>query len=128
MPAPVPVCRSIILCQGILQDARTQTTSLIGLVQNVRGIQFPTVGQFSIYSRWANGHCDYRIEVQLRDAEGAIVWKHAFPQSCPMTDPLTPCELSFHDLKIYIPGPGRFDLVLFANGEEVGRETLIVHL
>ena len=70
MAAPVPVCRSVILCMQILQDARTQTTSLIGLVQAIRGLQFPTVGQFSIFSRWTNGHGDYHIEMQLRDAEG----------------------------------------------------------
>ena len=95
MRPPVPVCRSIILCQQILQDARTQTTSLIGLVQSVRGLQFPTVGQFSIFSRWTNGHGDYNIEMQLCDAEGGVVWKLAFPQPCAMADPLTPCELSF---------------------------------
>jgi len=128
MPPPIPVCRSIILCQGILQDQRTQTTSLIGLVGHIRGLQFPTVGQFSIFSRWANGHGDYHIEAQLRDAEGNVAWKQAFPQPCAMPDPLTPCDLSFHDLKVFIPGPGRYDLVLIANGEEVGRETLMVHI
>ena len=127
MAQPVPVCRSLIICQQILQDHRTQSTSLIGLVQHIRGLQFPTVAQFSLFSRWTNGHGAYKIEVQLRDPEGNIVWRQAFPQACEMPDPLQPCDLSFHDLKIYLPGPGKYDLVLIANGEEVGRDAVLVH-
>ena len=127
MAQPVPVCRSILVCQQILQDARTQSTSLIGLIQNIRCPQFPSVGQVSVFSRWINGHGQYNLELHLRDAEDNVVWKQVFPQPCNMPDPLQPCDLTFFDLPIHLPGPGKFDLVLVANGEEVGRHSLLVH-
>ena len=41
-------------------------------------------------------------------------------------DPLTPQQLAFHELLVSVEKPGRYDMVLLAGQDEIGRQPLLI--
>jgi hypothetical protein len=62
----------------------------------------------------------------LRDADLGGVWGWQWPQPIRHPDPVEPAHVVLHDATPEFPRPGRYDLVLLANGEEVARHGLEV--
>jgi hypothetical protein len=48
------------------------------------------------------------------------------PEPLRHNDPLLPHRISLHDVVVAFPQPGRYDLVLMANGEDLAHHALEV--
>ena len=78
----------------------------------------------SLYANLTGGRGTYRLAFRLLDDEDEVPWGYAWPEPVEYHDPLEPYRVLQHDALVEFPRPGRFHLVLFANGEEVARHAL----
>lgn len=121
---PKPFCKALLVCAQIVQDARTGQTILFDLLRSVRMTKFPAKVALPIFFRWTSGHGKYEVEFSLEDMDGVVVSRFTIPGAYDMPDPLEAYELIAHDVPFTFPRPGRYDLVVNANGEEVVRDAI----
>ena len=72
MPEPqspvAPIILTLLLCEKVIVDARTQQYSLIGLVSNVNASRFPVRSpSLCIYTEITGGHAVTPLTVRLVD-------------------------------------------------------------
>jgi hypothetical protein len=101
---------------------------ILGPLTDVKVLTIPAVADLSIFARWNSVQGVYQLEVQLQDLEGNVIWRKAEPKLLEWHDPITMCTLCLQHLQIYLPQPGKYDIIMLANGEEVVRDTLWVFL
>jgi hypothetical protein len=123
---PPPVCRVFLICRQIVEDQKTKESVLIGQPTAIHHHIYPTAKLLAFFTRWTSAHGAYQVELQLQH-DGEVVWRDGPPQPWRMADPL-----GIYDLKVTVsvifPQPGTYDLVLFANGDEIAREKFHAHL
>jgi hypothetical protein len=78
----------------------------------------------SIYAHLTNGHGDYELSLQLRDADESVRWEWLCPEPIPLPDPLRYHRFTLYDVILEFAEPGRHSLVMFANGQESARHAL----
>ncbi len=125
---PTPLCKCFVLCRQIFIDPSRQEYTLVMPTYQVFFTQYPVMQDMSIFARWSNSHGAYDIEVQLRDLEGEILWRHLISPPFETRDPLQIWVLNLGHLPFHIPQPGKFEVFLLANGHEVASDVLIAHL
>jgi hypothetical protein len=126
---PKPVVHSFIPCREIFQDNRSGEYILIALMDHkVAAASFPATMPLSLYAYLSAVRGTVVPELQLRDESGAPAkdesgntWRHSFPGPLPNEDPLQPCRVRLSGLRIPMPRPGRFDLLLLVDGNEIAR-------
>jgi hypothetical protein len=123
---PPPHAQAFLTCRQIYEDSRTREAILVGPFSGIRLSIFPSLFRMSLYAHLTGGHGTYRLALSLRDDEDEAAWGWEWPQPIEHNDPLEPYRVILHDALIGFPRPGRFALVLLANGEEVARHTLQV--
>jgi hypothetical protein len=116
-PKPPPVCKAFLLCKSIVGDVLT----LLGQANCHVARQFPSSCTIAYFARLKGGHGPTTIELQLQNEEGEVVWRDGPAGQWVPASPLQAVEISLNVLPVF-PRPGAYDLVLTANGEEVGRE------
>jgi len=119
---PTPTCKSFTVCRQTFQDVFTKEYMLLAPTHQIVTIAFPTVVNVSIFARMTSVQGTYQLEVQLQDLEGEVIWRHRLEPPLTMNDPLAVGILNLQNLGVYFPKPGKYDLVLLANNEEVVRD------
>ncbi len=125
---PTPVCRAFTLCKQIYTDPKTQEHTLVSPVHQVFAPQYPATFDLSVFARWTNAHGGYRVELQLRLLDGEVLWRHSMANVFEVADPLQITMLTLRHLNIAFPKPGKYDVALLANEQEVAAETVLAHL
>jgi hypothetical protein len=123
---PLPMAQGFVLCQRIYEDRRTGEVLLAGPFNAISLTFFPAGFRFALTFFLNNGHGAYQLALQLRDAEGSTVWAGQWPHPVHCEDPLSPHREVLPDVVATFPEPGRYDLVLVANGEDVASYFLLV--
>jgi hypothetical protein len=124
---PKPVCKCFVACRQIFVDAIRQDYALVSVVHQLFPQRFPVVEDLSIFARWSNAHGSYTVEVQLRSLEGDVLWRQEMERPFEAFDPLRVTLISLNHLTIPIARPGKYEVALLANGEEVAADVLLVH-
>lgn len=125
---PTPICRCFTLCRRLFQDPATNDWALVSLTHQVFVPQYPAVEHFAVFARWTNSHGSYTVEVQLRSVNGEVVWRHIANDPFKMDDPSQVWVVPLHRLDMTIPAPGKYEVVMLANGREVAGDFLQAHL
>jgi hypothetical protein len=115
---------AFVVCREIFEDCRTHEFILVAPFSNLSATAFPLVCRPSIYAHLTCGHGSYDMAMQLRDMEGNLLWEWLCPRPIRLPDPLHQHRVTLYDARLEFPRPGRYDLVLLANGEEVARHAL----
>jgi hypothetical protein len=94
-------------------------------VRGINSIRYPIQVPAGVYAQLTNAHGEYQIGLELRDSQDAMVWR--WPGFIPINEPnpLRPARLLIGNLAVPIPRIGRYDSVLTANGEPVGRYAIL---
>ena len=119
---PTPVCRSFTVCRQVILDQFTQEYVLVAPTHQIGSVTFPLVAGVSLFVRCTSVQGAYRLELQLQDLEGEKLWHQQFEPLMESHDPLGVALLNLHHIGIFFPRPGKYELVLLANGEEVVRD------
>jgi hypothetical protein len=123
-----PICKSFLLCRQIFQDESTGEYLLLGPTNQIVALQYPILADLSVFMHWTSAHGTYRLELQVLDLEGNIVWNNEFEDLYEATDPLKPTLIKLLHLDIPWPRPGKYDVVVLANDEEVVRDVFWAEL
>jgi hypothetical protein len=108
----------------VFRGQRTGSSLLLGPTAHVAVTQFPAHVLLAVYAEFTGGHGTYRPRLCLRDAAGEEVWGWTAADPFSHSDPLLPSEVTFNNLRVAVPQPGRYSLVLLLNGEEAAQRTL----
>jgi hypothetical protein len=125
---PSPVCKCLLLCRQIITDAQTGELLLLGPTPEIHAVVFPTTIELSVFARWTAVQGSYIVEMQLQDLEGKVLWHHREEPALENYDPLKVCNLTLHRKRIYMPRPGKFEIVMLANGVEIARDVFFAHM
>ena len=71
-------------------------------------------------------HGTYHLAFELRAADGDTVWRWQPVDPLHHADPLAPMQVTFNELRVSVQEPGRYDLVLLADGDEIARQPLLI--
>jgi hypothetical protein len=118
---PTPVVKTFLLCREIFQDAISREYILVAPYVDIASPQFPFVAPVNLYSQMTGLRGRYQLTLQVQDLENNVVWSHVMPQLFEHHDALRTCVLAFVRMAAWIPKPGKYDLVLLANGQDVAR-------
>jgi hypothetical protein len=124
---PTPVCKCFLLCRQIFIDPERQEYTLVSPVHQVFSARYPLVADLSVFARWANSHGAYEVGVQLRSIDGEVVWQRTLERPFEARDPLQVWILSLTHFSFVIPEPGKYEVVLLADGQEVASDVLLAH-
>jgi hypothetical protein len=123
---PAPQAQAFVVCRKIVEQQDPPEVSIVGPKCHVPVHLFPAEVELSVYVHITGGHGSYPLELLLRDSAGDPVWRWNPPDLLEHPDPLEPHQLLFHDVKLCVPQAGRFELVLLAGDEEIGRQPLLL--
>jgi hypothetical protein len=124
---PIPVCKCFVFCRQIFVDAVRQDYTLVCPVHQVFASRYPVTEDLSVFARWSNAHGAYAVEVQLRSLDGDVLWRQEMECPFEARDPLQVWIVPLPHLSIRIPEPGKYEVVLLANGQEVASDVLLAH-
>jgi hypothetical protein len=125
--APAPIVKAILVCDYVICEQGTNKKSCIGIFHRIHAREFPCRhGQLAIYASITDAAGEYEFRLTLVDlADGGEIGKGTTP---PLTIPdrLSTAELSFQLQNIVFPHPGKYDFVLYANGEPLARKEVVI--
>lgn len=124
---PTPVLKNFLLCREILQDRRTNQYILIGPLISVMAPAFPTVFRLMAFVQMSSMHGTYVFKFQLQNVDDQVMWEDTITPPLEHSDPLALNTIAFYALAPYVPRVGKYDLVLLANGQEIGRQVLLAN-
>lgn len=123
---PLPNAQAFVVCREILEDSHKREFVLIGPLSVIVAGAFPFLARLSIYAHLTCGHSDYDVALRLIDNEDRALWEWKAPQAIRLLNPLDQHRLVLYDAELPFSMPGRHDLLLLANGEELARHALHV--
>ena len=118
------MAQSFLVCREVFQDRQTGENLLVGPFSAVALPGFPAALRVTLYIRLTGAHGSYRLSLQLYDPDGHLVGECQGPEALHQDDPLMPCQICWRDLVLQFPKPGRHDLILLANGEDLSHHSL----
>jgi hypothetical protein len=124
---PTPVCKCFLLCRQIFVDALRKEYTVVNPIHQVFAPRYPLTEDLSVFARWSNAHGAYTIEVQLRSLDGDVLWRQEMERPFEAHDPLQIWIVTLPHLTIPIPEPGKYEMVMLANGQEVASDVLLAH-
>jgi len=120
---PPPKCKALLICDHCREDPQTARISMVDLVESFRAGNFPSYSPlFTVFAQLVDGIGSYAVSLEVRDLlDGEVAARThigdvAFPERPAQMDVIVP------DVSVLIPHAGRYDLVLFANGQELDRQ------
>jgi hypothetical protein len=85
---------------------------------------FPAGTHLSIYAHITDARGRYTIGLRLVNDEGETVWEWLNGPVVQQADPLLPHRVGLYDVALDFPRPGRYDLVMLANGEQLASHAI----
>jgi hypothetical protein len=122
----VPICKTFLACRRISKDSKSKETSVEGLRSHFHNLRFPAAVTTRLFVQLKSAHGEYKLEIQLQTDGGEVVWREP-PHNVSLPEPLMVYEIPM-SASLVFPGPGRYAIVLLANGEEIGRDPCIATL
>jgi len=124
---PTPICKCFVVCRRLYVDAANTDYTLVSPLHQVFPTEYPAVEDLSIFARWTNSHGAYSVGVQLRNLEGDVLWQTQFEKPFQTSDPLQTWILPLPHLNFPFTAPGKYEIALLANGEEVASDIMLAH-
>ena len=121
---PLPQAQAFVICREIWHNDRSNEFLLASPLSHIPIDTFPALVTVSVYAHITGGHGEYELDFLLRNAANDTVWSWGPQSPLQHEDPLMPQQVAFHDLVLEVPSPGRYELALLANGEEIGRQPI----
>jgi len=122
---PKPICKLFVLCREVFYDPVRQTYAIVSPVHQVVSPRFPIQEQLAIFARWSSAHGLYELGIELRTLEGEVIWRATLQDPLKVTNPLHIWLVPIYRFVVNIPAPGKYEIALLANGEEVACDDLI---
>jgi hypothetical protein len=123
---PRPIVISFLVCRYVTEDRRRNEYSVSGILTELFFNRFPETATLSFFAEFTGCRGVYSTCFRLHDGEDALLQEIDPQLPCKCDDPLLTWSQFVRDRPLRFPSPGRYDLVLHVNGEEVARRKLAV--
>lgn len=124
---PPPKCKAILLCEKTIVEEGTGKVSLINTVDSFMVREFPgSAPEFSVFLELVDGVGRYTVVVEVHDLEQDAVLARSSEATLDWRDRLGRFKIIVPFARVAADHPGVYDLVVFANDEEVERQTFRV--
>ncbi len=122
-----PVVLTLLLCEKVIVDARTQQYSLVGLVSNVNASRFPVRSpNLCIYSEITGGHGVTALTVRIVDVNEERDPVVKLDVEVNLEDPLAVTQFVFGMPSLVFPEPGVYRLQALFSGSGLLEKRLIL--
>lgn len=126
---PVPRCKAILICEQIIVDQLTSRPSLINTTEYFEVAEFPCeLPPFRVFVQLAEGIGKYAIVLEIHDRGDDEIVLRTGEIVIEFQDRLDRLNLDVGIGSLSLLLPTAYDIVVFANGEEVDRQRLTVLL
>ncbi len=131
MPEPqspvAPIVLTLLLCEKVIVDARTQQYSLIGLVSNVNASRFPVRSpSLCIYTEITGGHGVTPLTVRIVDVDEKLDPVVKLDLEVNLEDPLAVTQVVFGMPRLVFPQMGDYRLQAISGGTRLLEKRLIL--
>lgn len=120
---PRPHCRAILLCEKVSENPGSGAISLHEIIETLRMAAVPGPSSpFVVFLQLYDGIGRYRMSMEINAldddtsiARAALADLH-FPERLANIDVAIPVDF------VYLPRPGRYELIVFVDGQELARQ------
>ena|ERR1700677_1262134 len=124
---PLPQCKAILLCNRAIFEARTGQWSLIGIVHKFVFPKLPAQTQrMTAYLHLVEGIGQYDISAEVWDLTMGHCLAKGQGATVEFQDRLDSRVIEIQMPPLPFHHPGSFDVVVYANGEEIDRQKFTV--
>jgi hypothetical protein len=125
---PPPKCKAILICEQVIVEAVTGKCSIIGVLQSFFVDDPPSkTDRFSVFLQLTNGHGEYGVTIEIHDMEDGEVLATLPDLTVELPDRLSVKNLIIVCPPLTVEHPGSYDLVVFADDEEIDRQRFQIH-
>lgn len=122
-----PIVLTLLLCERVIVDARTQQYSLIGLVSNVNASRFPVRSPtLCIYTEVTGGHGVTPLTVLIVDVDEKREPVVKLDLEVNLEDPLAVTQVVFGMPRLVFPHPGDYRIQVVCDGSRLLEKRLIL--
>ncbi len=122
-----PIVLTLLLCEKVIVDARTQQYSLIGLVSNVNASRFPVRSpSLCIYTEITGGHGVTPLTVRIVDVDEKLDPVVKLDLEVNLEDPLAVTQVVFGMPRLVFPEMGDYRLQAISGGVRLLEKRLIL--
>ncbi len=122
-----PIVLTLLLCEKVIVDARTQQYSLIGLVSNVNASRFPVRSpSLCIYTEITGGHGITPLTVRIVDVDEKLDPVVKLDLEVNLEDPLAVTQVVFGMPRLVFPEMGDYRLQAISGGTRLLEKRLIL--
>ncbi len=114
----VPSVQAFLVCDMVIADAGTGKKSIIGTFTHISAKNFPCQHpKMALYVCITDADGSYQFEIELVYLnEDKIIGKARFPEVVKITNRLDIIDFGINIPPVPLPGPGRYEFRLFAEG------------
>ncbi len=121
---PLPLIQAFMVCAQVFESRQRTEFLLANPFNTANCTAFPATRPLCVYADLHGLRGRYAISLQLLDDDGEIVWSYESNTVIEEADPLRPRRIILQDIAVTYPQPGRYDLVILANGASLAQHTL----
>lgn len=122
-----PIVLTLLLCEKVIVDARTQQYSLVGLVSNVNASRFPVRSpNLCIYTEVTGGHGVTPLTVRIVDVDEEREPVVKLDMEVNLEDPLAVTQVVFGMPRLIFPEAGDYRLQALSAGVRLLEKRLIL--
>jgi hypothetical protein len=122
-----PIVLTLLLCEKVIVDARTQQYSLVGLVSNVNASRFPVRSpNLCIYTEVTGGHGVTPLSVRIVDVDEKREPVVKLDLEVNLEDPLAVTQVVFGMPRLVFPEPGDYRIQALSGGSRLLEKRLIL--
>ena len=123
-----PLVRGLQVCQQVIVEERTRNWTLVNCFSRLETHGFPSEPfQFDVHAVLCDGKGDVELRVVIyRLADRQEVFQKSM--GCHFKNRLNEYRIKFPVKGLRIPSPGRYEVSLVADNEEIGQTCFVVVL
>jgi hypothetical protein len=120
---PPPKCKAILLCDQTIIEMVTRKVSVIGIFDNFVLPQFPGMTRpATAFLQLVTGIGRYEIVIEIQDLRDNRVLARAAGPGVEFPERLQKMNLMIPIPPLPLHHPGVYDVVVYANGQEIDRQ------
>lgn len=120
---PPPKCKALLLCDKTIVEAITGKTSIIGVFDRFNVLEFPgRTAPFTVFLQLTDGIGRYDVVIEVHDLQNDQVLGRGSGIGLTWPEKLLKMNLMLPVPPVPITHAGVYDLVVFANGQEIDRQ------
>lgn len=124
---PKPVCKAILLCLRTIIDALTGEISVIGIFDRFVVDRMPaSMRPFEVFLQLTSGIGRYDVVVEIHDLAKEVVIGRGMAPAIEFSERLESMNLIIPVPPLPLKHAGKYDLVVFANAQEIDRQPFTV--